>query len=115
MSKITYVKLDGKPKHITLEKLAEILGSTPKEIETDLKERLGVNMWEFGLPFAEGVKCPFGERDLMNDSCYFGSGVHKCEYFKRYIHDGEHKGTIECCCPKQRLPEKGQPIQLSLF
>lgn len=54
MSKITYVKLDGKPKHITLEKLAEILGSTPKEIETDLKERLGVDMWEFGLPFAEG-------------------------------------------------------------
>ena len=99
-----------------MEKLGEILGCTPSEIEEDLKRRLGERMWTYGIPFAEGIQCPFGERDLMNDTCYMGSGVHKCPYFKRYVHDGEHKGTIECCCPKKRVvPEKGKPLQLSLF
>ena len=122
MAKITYVDTRRKcnpkqsPMHITMDKLAEILDSTPKEIEDGLRKQLGDNMWTYGLPFSEGIQCPFGERDLMNDTCYLGSEVHRCKYFRRYVHDGEHAGTIECCCPKQRvIPEKGKPIQLSLF
>ena len=122
MAKITYVDTrrkshpQEKPVHISLERLGEILGMTAKEVEANLKQRLGETMWTYGIPFAEGVQCPFGVRDLMNDTCYLGSGVHKCEYFRRYVHEGEHSGTIECCCPKQRvIAEKGKPIQLSLF
>lgn len=119
MAKITYVPLDRngqKPIHITMERLGEILDCSPKEIEENLKKRLGESMWTYGIPFAEGIKCPFGERDLMNDTCYLGSGEHRCPYFMQYVHDGEHRGTIKCCCPKPRVvAEKGKPIQLSLF
>lgn len=122
MAKITYVPTrhlenpQSRPIHITMERLAEILESTPEYIEEDLKKRYGESMWKYGIPFAEGIQCPFGERDLMNDTCYLGSDFHRCKYFRRYVHDGEHCDTIECCCPKPRVvPEKGKPIQLSLF
>lgn len=119
MAKITYVSLDRngrKPVHMTLDRLAEICGSTPGKVRKDLENRLGKTMWAYGIPFAEGIQCPFGERDLMNDTCYIGSGEHKCPYFMQYVHDGEHKGTIKCCCPKPRvIAEKGKPIQLNLF
>lgn len=122
MAKITYVPVrrevnpQAKPTHISMKRLSEIFGCTPQEIENNLKQRLGETMWTYGLPFAEGIQCPFGERDLMDDTCYMGSEVHRCKWFRRYVHDGEHKNTIECCCPKPRIiPEKGRPIQLSLF
>jgi hypothetical protein len=121
MAKITYVPTRFKeqkipPRHISMKRLGEIFDCSPQEIEDDLKRRLGETMWTYGIPFAEGIQCPFGERDLMDDTCYIGSDVHRCKYFRRYIHDGEHAGTIKCCCPKPRIiPEKGKPIQLSLF
>lgn len=94
MAKITYVptRTEGKPTHITMERLAEILDSTPQEIEANLKRKLGESMWTYGIPFAEGIQCPFGELDLMNDTCYLGDGFHRCPYFQCYVHDGEHKG-----------------------
>lgn len=122
MAKITYVDTIHKipnhktPYHISMKKLEEIFGCTSQEIIDNLKKRLGESMWEYGLPFAEGIQCPFGERDLMDDTCYMGSEIHKCKYFKRYVWDGVHSCTIECHCPKPRIvPEKGKPIQLSLF
>ena len=122
MCKITYVPTrlskhdNSKPIHMTLERLGEIFGRTPQEMEESLKRQFGESMWTYGIPFAEGIQCPFGERDLMTDTCYLGSDVHRCKYFRRYVHDGEHAGTIECCCPKPRvIAEKGKPIQLSLF
>lgn len=121
MTKITYVPTrfqdpnHPKPTHISMKRLGEIFGCTAQEYEADLKESYG-SMWNYYVPFAEGIQCPFGERDLMDDTCYIGSDVHRCKYFRRYVHDGEHRGTIECCCPKPRVvPEKGKPIQLSLF
>lgn len=122
MTKITYVPTRekgnpmSKPIHISMERLGEIFGCTAKEVEENLKKQYGETTWKYAIPFAEGIQCPFGERNLMNDTCYIGSNVHRCQYFRRYIHDGEHKDTIECCCPKPRVvPEKGKPIQLSLF
>ena len=121
MAKITYVPTRFKeqkrpPIHISMKRLSEIFDCSPQEIEDDLKRKLGETMWTYGIPFAEGIQCPFGERDLMDDTCYIGSDVHRCKYFRRYIHDGEHAGTIECCCPKPRIiPEKGKHVQLSLF
>ena len=121
MAKITYVPTRFRepnhpsPKRISWKRLGEIFGCTAEEIEAEIKEKHG-NMWKYAVPFAEGIQCPFGERDLMDDTCYIGSDVHKCKWFRRYVHDGEHKDTIECCCPKPRIiPEKGKPIQLSLF
>jgi len=121
MAKITYVdtrlKADrySKPVRISFKRLGEIFNRPPEEIEKEIKEARG-NMWEYYIPFAEGIKCPFGERDLMDDTCYFGTEVHRCKYFRRYVHEGEHAGTIECCCPKDPIyAKKGTPIQLSLF
>ena len=121
MTKITYVPThrkenpQSKPIRMSMKRLGEIFGCTDEEYEADLKESYG-DMWEFYIPFAEGIQCPFGERNLMDDTCYLGSDKHRCKWFRRYVHDGEHKGTIECCCPKPRIvPEKGKPIQLSLF
>ena len=122
MCKITYVPTrlsqdnHAAPVHMTLERLGEIFGCTPQEMEESLKRQFGESMWTYGIPFAEGIKCPFGVRDLMTDPCYLGSDVHRCKYFRRYVHEGEHRGTIECCCPKPRvIAEKGKPVQLDLF
>lgn len=121
MNKITYVPTrykenpQAKPTKISFKRLGEIFGCTAEEIEAETKERYG-DMWEYYVPFAEGIQCPFGERNLMDDTCYIGSEVHKCKYFMQYVHDGEHNGTIKCCCPKERVvAEKGKPVQLSLF
>ena len=113
MGKITYVPCrQGKPKRMTVEKYAELRGMEPDELVRELKEAHGETMWEMFIPFAEGIECPFGVRDLMNDTCYIGSNVHRCKYFSRYVHDGEHAGTIECRCDK---PRKGSYVQLELF
>lgn len=117
MCKITYVPKDRKevPKRLSWELLAKVSEMTVEEYKAEYEKQWGRFSFDC-RPFAEGIQCPFGERDLMNDTCYIGSDVHRCKYFRRYVHDGEHQGTIECCCPKPRVvPEKGKPIQLELF
>ena len=115
MAKITYVpyELGGEP--LSWELLAKISDCTVEEYKADHQRQWGHYGFEC-RPFADNAICPFGERDLMHDTCYIGSDVHRCKYFRRYVHEGEHKGTIECCCPKPRVvAEKGKVIQLSLF
>lgn len=46
------------------------------------------------------AECPFKVRDLKNDSCYVGSGVHRCKWFIRYDWE-KHRGCIACNHPKQ--------------
>lgn len=110
---ITYVStVTRQIKHITWERLAEIHGMSVNAYKKDYDKKFGSFKFDC-RPFAEGIKCPFGERDLMNDTCYMGNGFHRCPYFKRYIHDRPHINTIECCCPKPKVV--GVPIQLELF
>lgn len=55
-------------------------------------------------------RCPFGERDLAEEDCYYGNGVGRCPYFIRYEHVGEHASTISC-----KHPPVERFKQLTLF
>lgn len=116
MCKITYVPVKrGNKEPLSWELLAKISDMTVEEYKESHNKIYGRYSFEC-RPFAEGIQCPFGERDLMHDTCYIGNEQHRCKYFRRYVHGGEHDSTIECCCPKPRIiPEKGKPLQLSLF
>lgn len=99
---MNYIKFDiGKSplNRLSWNLLAKIKGVTTEEYIAEHKRKFG--HFEFDTrPFAEGIKCPFGVRDLMNDTCYLGNGVHKCKYFVRYSHDEPHKNCIVCKHPK---------------
>lgn len=82
--------------------LAKISGVSTEEYIAAYKRKFGHFICDY-RPFAEGIQCPFGERDLMKDTCYIGGGVHKCKYFVRYCHGGPHKGCIVCRHPKNEV------------
>lgn len=113
MAHETKIDLSGK-KHVPLsyEKIAEIYGETTQDVKARMNQIYG-KMADICRPYAEGIECPFGERDLMHDTCYMGSGEHKCPYFKRYLHDAHPYGWIICTHPP--LTKKPRYIQLSLF
>lgn len=84
--------------------LARVSGVTTEEYIAAYKRYFG--RYNFDLrPFAEGIQCPFGERDLMNDTCYLGGGVHRCKYFVKYCWEQPHYGCIMCKHPKKKVIE----------
>ena len=94
---------------ISWQKLAEISGMSVEEYKKSYAKQFG-SFTNLDLrPFAEGIECPFGERNLMDDTWYLGSNEHRCPYFVRYEH-GNNGSTIICKCPKPR-----KAIQLTLF
>ena len=98
--------------HLSWELLAEISDMTVEEYKAAHNEKYGRFSFDC-RPFIEGIECPFGERDLMHDTCYIGNEEHRCKYFSRYVFDGKHYGCIECKHPP--LPKKEKYVQLDLF
>lgn len=100
---MNYISLDTATRplrRLSWDFLARVSGVTTEEYIAAYKRYFG--RFNFDVrPFAEGIQCPFGERDLMNDTCYLGSGVHRCKYFVRYSHDEPHKNCIVCSHPKK--------------
>lgn len=102
--KLTYIDTTKRAHgHLSWEKLAKIAQMSVEEYQQAHRKHFG-NVGIDCRPFIDGVKCPFGERDLMHDTCYIGGGEHKCPHFVRY--EDRH---IVCSHPTKR------PIQLELF
>lgn len=88
---------------LSWELLAKISGTTVKQYKEFYDHKYGQYKLDC-RPLAEGIECPFGERDLLHDTCYIGGGVHKCPYFVRYNTDDD---VIECNHPPKPRYREG--------
>lgn len=105
-----------KKEPLSWELLAKISECSVEEYKEIYYKKFGRYNFEC-RPFAEGMECPFKERDLMHDTCYLGSGEHRCKYFEKYSWEQPYYGYIVCNHPG-KMPsviKLGQPKQLSLF
>lgn len=115
-----YIELPhGKKERLSWERLAQISECSVEEYKDKYNKHFGRYSFDC-RPFAEGIECPFGERDLMHDTCYLGNAEHRCKYFVKYNWEKPYYGYIVCSHPSKllsviKLGQPKQPKQLSLF